>query len=180
LHVLTETVRREEMLDDAARLAIAAIGTCPDYVEQLYTFSDVAAHVEVIVAYLALLSAGTRAPLYCRQSLFFRHVDNLPARAQLQRGIIDCARPRLRAKLNLSLPPREFTLFELQTIHETEIGQPLDKRSFRRSVQSSGIVEPVGATRASNHCPAALYRFTGADPATGALTPVETDWSLRA
>jgi hypothetical protein len=99
------------------------------------------------------------------------------------RAMLRYATTRLRAKLGYSniafyFLPREFSLSELQDVYEMTLGRQLDKRNFRRRILAAGIVESVGAKRSGvNHRPAALYRFAGGDPATGALTPVETEWS---
>jgi 8-oxo-dGTP diphosphatase len=181
--MLAGTITGSEGLGDAAaRIVAAEFGTSPDYIEQLYTFSVSTSSVKVIVAYFALVSAETFTHLQGQPSLAFYPADGLPPLDEVERGIIEYALLRLRAKLSYSnigfyLLQRNFTLSELQDVYEIVIGQALDKRNFRRRILASGIVEPVGAKRASSHRPAALYRFAGADPATDALTPLETDWS---
>lgn len=173
----------ESLGDSAARIAETALMITPDYLEQLYTFSLATPRVHVIVAYFALLSADTRARLERLRGAVLHDAERLPEMSTTDQGIVEYAKTRLRAKLGYSnvgfhLVPREFTLSDLQDVYESVIGQQLDKRNFRRRVLSSGLLEPVGATRASGHRPAALYRFAGGDPATGALTPNESDWSV--
>jgi 8-oxo-dGTP diphosphatase len=167
----------------AARIAEDALGTRPDYLEQLYTFSAPAPRDAVIVAYFALLSAQTQRAVRQRAEARFVHVDDELPLPAAERMMLDYAKLRLRGKLDYSnigfhfLPP-EFTLSDLQDVYESVIGRKLDKRNFRRRVLAAQIVEPVGAKRAGTHYrPAALYRFAGGDPASGALTPTELERS---
>lgn len=75
---------------------------------------------------------------------------------------------RLRGKLayapiGFELLPTEFPLRALQEVHETILGRPLNKDSFRRRMLASGRLEATGQReRDVEHRPAALYRFSGA------------------
>jgi 8-oxo-dGTP diphosphatase len=61
--------------------------------------------------------------------------------------------------LGLNLLPEQFTLRELQEVHETLLGEKLNKPSFRRGVTSSGLVIPTDVIEESvGHRPATLYR----------------------
>lgn len=173
----------ESLGHSAARIVATALQIAPDYLEQLYTFSVARPRLAVIVSYFALLSAETRDRLERLASAELHDAENLPAMSSSDRGVVDYAKTRLRAKLGYSnvgfhLLPREFTLSDLQEVYQSVIGEQLDKRNFRRRVLGSGLLEAVGTTRASGHRPAALYRFAGGDPAIGALTPNESDWSV--
>lgn len=174
--------RGESLSDCAARLARETLSIPPDYLEQLYTFSIAGSVVQAIVAYSAILSADTRSIVTDYHGARFHHVDSLAGLGEVDRGILDYAKMRLRAKLGYSnigfyFLPGEFTLSDLQDVYESVIGGKLDKRNFRRRVMAAGIVESVGVKRATSHRPASLYRFTGGNPATDALTPGDTDWS---
>ena len=171
----------ESLSDCAARVARETLSLPPDYLEQLYTFSVAGAVVQAIVAYSAILSAGTRSAVARFSRVDFHHVDSLDGLSDVDRGILDYAKMRLRAKLGYSnigfyFLPETFTLSDLQDVYESVIGRELDKRNFRRRVLAAGIVESVGVKRQTSHRPAALYRFAGGDPATDALTPGDTDW----
>ncbi|HYI14021.1 MAG TPA: hypothetical protein VEX37_01420 [Thermomicrobiales bacterium] len=176
-------LRRDESLTDcAARVARETLSIPPDYLEQLYTFSVAGTVVQAIVAYSAILSANTRADIMRHSNAQFHHVDSLDSLSDAERGILDYAKVRLRAKLGYSnigfyFLPQEFTLSDLQDVYESVISRSLDKRNFRRRVLAAGIVEAVGVKRPTSHRPASLYRFAGGDPATDALTPGDTDWS---
>jgi 8-oxo-dGTP diphosphatase len=73
---------------------------------------------------------------------------------------------RLRGKLDYApigfqLLGDTFTLLELQRVHETVLGRPLNKDSFRRRMLASGLLDATGRTQqAVEHRPAELYRFS--------------------
>jgi 8-oxo-dGTP diphosphatase len=79
--------------------------------------------------------------------------------------ILGMAVKRLRGKLDYTpigfqLLPERFTLLELQRVHETVLGRPLNKDSFRRRMLASGLLEATGeAQKDVDHRPAELYRF---------------------
>lgn len=138
------------------------------YLEQLYTFGaperDPRGRV-VTVAYYALvpnsqiLKAGTDAS----DAAWFV-VDELPALAFDHAEIINCARNRIRNKLNYTtvgfeLLPEKFTLTELQLVYEAILGEGLDKRNFRRKILQQGIVEATKEMQKTGRKPAQLFKF---------------------
>jgi 8-oxo-dGTP diphosphatase len=92
-------------------------------------------------------------------------VNQLPPLAfdhgELLRMALEHLRRRVgEAPVGFELLPETFTLSELQTLMETIIGEPLDRRNFRRKVLELGFLEPVkGRRRIGAHRPAQLYRF---------------------
>jgi 8-oxo-dGTP diphosphatase len=80
-------------------------------------------------------------------------------------AIIALAIKRLRGKLDYSpvafqLLPEVFTLFQLQRIHEAVLGRVVNKDSFRRRMQATGLLEATGDMQEGvGHRPAALYMF---------------------
>ena len=162
-------VKKKESLDEAARRELnEETGVDQVYLEQLYTFGapdrDPRGRV-VTVAYYALvpntysLSAGTDAA----DAAWFP-VDELPQLAFDHREILEYAHQRLRNKLDYTnvgfgLLSEKFTLGELQLVHEAILGEPLDKRNFRRKVAQRGIVKPVKEWRSTGRKPAQLFRF---------------------
>jgi 8-oxo-dGTP diphosphatase len=177
----------DESIEDAANRVMAQkVGLSGVFLEQLYTFGDLRRDPRgrvVTVSYYALVDAkrfhsktapaavsaqvvvpwpgetggpvdvvdegGTPLPL------FLDHAD-----------ILGLAVKRLRGKLDYSpvgfqLLPTEFTLRQLQEIHEAVRGEPVNKDSFRRRMLASGLLEATGAhEREVVHRPAELYRFT--------------------
>ena len=73
---------------------------------------------------------------------------------------------RLRGKLayapiGFQLLPEQFTLRELQLIHEAVLGRLLNKDSFRRKMLASGDLEATGEDQSDvDHRPAEMYRFS--------------------
>jgi 8-oxo-dGTP diphosphatase len=91
-------------------------------------------------------------------------VSKLPKLAFDHGKILQYALRRLRYKLEYTavgfqfLPP-SFTLTEIQTAYQTVLGEPLDKRNFRRRILEAGILEETGVLSNSGGRPAKLYRF---------------------
>ena len=176
-------VRIDEELDAAARRELCEeTGVSgAHYLEQLYTFGGIGRDPRtrvISVTYFALLpgpesglpgvdepQAGTDA-----SEAAWWPVDKLPALAFDHAQILDLALARLRAKLGYTsvayaLLPAEFTLTDLQTIYETILGQPLDKRNFRKKMLAADILEATpNQKRDGAHRPAQLYRFTRREP----------------
>ena len=136
------------------------------FLEQLYTFCDLDGRGSIAAAYFALVDPS-RAHLAQRRAWLpaWRPVDDLPDLPFDNGRVIDYARQRLQAKLEYSnvaysLLPQEFTLSQLQRVHEAILAHPLDKRNFRKRMLSLSIVEPTGRTATEGrHRPAQLYAF---------------------
>jgi 8-oxo-dGTP diphosphatase len=175
-------VQVDEALDAAAaRLLRDKAGLEGVYIEQLRTFGEPKRDPRgrvITVAYVALLDAArfssasalkrpVRVPWKGtmggaveiheeggrRRELFLDHAL-----------IIGVAIERLRAQLGdtpigFALLPPEFTLRELQEVHEAIRGERVNKDSFRRRLLQTGFLEATGAREdAVLHRPAELYR----------------------
>jgi len=96
-------------------------------------------------------------------------IDALPELAFDHDKILRRARERLRDSLDVGdvaklLMPAEFTLSELQRAYETISGVSVDKRNFRKKVNSLGLLEPTGGEKRDGaHRPAQLYRVKTAN-----------------
>ncbi len=139
------------------------------YLEQLYTFGqhDRDPRERVItVAYYALIprdklqpKAGSDA-----QEVNWFPIKQLPKLAFDHDQIIQKALERIAAKAHYStiafqfLAP-EFTLPELQEVYQILRNETLDKRNFRKWIQSLDCLEETGKVRRNGqHRPAKLYR----------------------
>jgi 8-oxo-dGTP diphosphatase len=93
-------------------------------------------------------------------------VDGLPELAFDHAEVIEYAVWRLRNKIEYSsigfhFLPDTFTLPQLQRVYEAVLGQPIDRRNFRKKVLQAAVLEPTGSqTRSARGRPATLYRFT--------------------
>ena len=54
--------------------------------------------------------------------------------------------------------PDEFTLSELQSLHEVIIGSPLQRKSFQRRIEIAELLEETGRMSEARGRPAKLYR----------------------
>ena len=179
-------VEPTESLDAAARRALQTKASLRDvYVEQLFTFGDPRRDPRgrvVSVAYYALVDrrrfearakgepdlvvgkihvpweGETGGPVEVfaedRLRLALDHADILGMAVRRIRGKLDWS------PIGFQLLAEKFTLFDLQRVHETVLGRPLNKDSFRRRMLASGELEATGETeREVDHRPAELYRF---------------------
>ena len=138
------------------------------YLEQLYTFGapnrDPRERV-ISVAYYALVPPDRvriRAASDARDVAWFQ-LDQLPRLGFDHEQIVDMAHARLASKLQystiaLQFMPEHFTLGELQKVYETILGEPLDKRNFRKRLMALDCLKDTGQSRRNgNHRPARLY-----------------------
>ena len=159
----------EDLLDGARRELQEETGVEHAWLEQVGAFGkpDRDPRERVIsVAFCAIISsdrielrAGSDATSarwwrYTEvQGLAFDHME-IVSRAREQ--LIDRVR---RSALALQFLPSEFTLSELQRVHESILGEEIDKRNFRKWVTDLNYVEPTGGERrGGQHRPAALFR----------------------
>jgi len=164
-----------ESLDGAATRKLAnETGVSDVFLEQLYTFDHLGeGRAEIVVAYFALVDVSRtrlRSELEWRPA--WHPVRGLPRLAFENERILAYAEERLRNKLEYtnvvySLLPERFTLTEMQRVYEAILGEPMDKRNFRRRVVGLDIVRETGQTmKQGAHRPAMLYEFTSRRPMT--------------
>jgi 8-oxo-dGTP diphosphatase len=162
----------ESLQAAAQRNLVRETGVADLYLEQLFTTSGLDPHQpSVAIAYFALVEAGK---VRLRQEEAWRPawmpVAELPALAFDNNAVIEQAVRRVGAKLDYTniaygLLAEQFTLRELQTAYEAVLGEPLDRRNFRKRMISTGLIEPTGETRREGaHRPATLHRFSSREP----------------
>jgi 8-oxo-dGTP diphosphatase len=164
-------VRMAESLEEAARRELEEeTGLTRVFLEQLYTFGepdrDPRGRV-VSVAYYALVKLGdhrVKAATDAREAAWFS-VWDVPPLAFDHERIITTAHARLRAKvryqpIGFELLPPKFTLSMLQSLYETLLEQPLDKRNFRKKILSLDVLDELDEVEQDvAHRAARLYRF---------------------
>jgi len=176
-------VQLDESLDEAAaRLLRDKAGLSKVFLEQLFTFGDPRRDPRgrvITVAYFALLDAArfgkatakklqlevpwpgkTGGPVEVvgergeRADLFLDHADIIGEAVKRVRGKLDYT------PVGFQLLPDQFTLRQLQDVHEAVLGESQNKDSFRRRMLASDQLEATGAhERDVLHRPAELYRF---------------------
>ncbi|MDH3306213.1 MAG: NUDIX domain-containing protein [Acidimicrobiia bacterium] len=176
-------VEIDESLDQAAARVIAdKAGLADTFIEQLYTFGapDRDPRTRVItIAYYALVEPDRLVDLPNGVELATIDVPwegetGGPVALHLDGGAIEVAFDheaivgmvvqRLRGKLDYApvgyeLLPDEFTLHDLQRIHETVLGRSLNKDSFRRRMVATREIEGTGRRQTGvGYRPAELYR----------------------
>ncbi len=163
-------LERDTSLDDCAlRKLQDKTGVKPPYIEQLITVGNAKRDPRgwsVTVVFYALVAhqdchkhvssvSDTRwvsVTELAKLKLAFDHA-----------ALIRAAIERLRQKALYSIVPayalpREFTLGELQHLHEIILGQPLQKKSFRRRIEKAELLIDTGRERSHHGRPARLYR----------------------
>ena len=179
----------DEPLEAAARRVLAAKGRLTNlFLEQLYTFGDPRRDPRmrvITVSFYALVDRRRfEAAAPSSSALTVARVDvpwegetggpvevhvgeerSVAVLAFDHAEILGMAVKRIRGKLDYTpigfqLLGDTFTLLDLQRVHETVLGRPLNKDSFRRRMLASGQLEATGEMeREVDHRPAELYRF---------------------
>lgn len=171
----------DESLETAAhRVLREKTGLRGVFVEQLYTFGEVRRDPRmriISVAYYALVPASrlstvasptrrlAQVSVTGPEATVGLRIDGRPARAAFDHaGIVATAVVRMRGKLDYApigfeLLADEFTLLDLQRIHEAVLERPVNKDSFRRRMLAAGDIVATGARQEDvGHRPAALFR----------------------
>lgn len=164
-------VEGDESIDDAAkRQLVSKTGIQKSYLEQLATFGRVDRDPfgrVISVAYFALLPSDAHDLKTTDEygAVEWKPISKLPKLAYDHNEIIAYALKRLQAKLRYSniaysLLPNEFTLTELQKTYEIILGKILDKRNFRKKIDSLKILKKANKKRVGERSrPALLYMF---------------------
>ncbi|WP_313336468.1 NUDIX hydrolase [Sphingobium yanoikuyae] len=165
----------DEDLDAATHRVLAQkVGLSGAWLEQLYSFGDPARDPRmriVSISYFALLPADRlKAAVTGRNDLRLVPVDVYETPLAFDHdAIVDLARARLQGKLAytpvaLALLPDQFTLRDLQEVHEAILATRLNKPAFRRRMLDSGWIEGTGEKEtAGAFRPAELFRQTHCD-----------------
>jgi 8-oxo-dGTP diphosphatase len=157
----------DETLDAAAlRIARAALGTTPTWMDQIGAFGDGNGHpgsADLSVAFVGVVPPGTEPPN--EDDARWAPLGSLPSVSSRHRTIAGAAFDTLRSRLErypvaFRLLPATFTLSELQHTYELLLSRKLHKASFRRALQTAGLVQATGEWRSEGRGrPAQLFRY---------------------
>ncbi len=164
-------VKANKSVDNSAKRNLnSKTGLNNIFLEQLYTFGEVNRDPfgrVVSVAYFSLIpDAGIKLKTTQEyKDVKWFSVNDLPELAYDHKKILKLAVKRLRSKLEYTniacnLLPCEFTLSDLQGIYDLILNKKIDKRNFRKKIESIKLVEDTGKkTLGTAYRPAKLYRF---------------------
>ncbi|TVQ17381.1 MAG: NUDIX domain-containing protein [Spirochaetaceae bacterium] len=164
-------VQMDEELEAAAlRELEEETGVRDLYVEQLGAFGtpgrDPRERV-ITIAYLAIVNLfdhPVTAATDARNAGWFA-LDELPRLAFDHEQILEAALERLRTNVRkepvvFEFLPEKFTLRQVQSLYEAILGEPLDKRNFRKKLQATGLIVPLDEVEMDvAHRAAQLHRF---------------------
>lgn len=123
----------------------------------------------ISIGYYALVEHSTviPAPDLLTEECRWWSLEQIPMLLFDHNHIIDVALQALRKQLNdqpiSHLLPESFTIPELQRLHETILGQPLDARNFYKKMMASDLLVRLSERRVGTpHKAPYLYRFKSA------------------
>jgi 8-oxo-dGTP diphosphatase len=164
-------VKMDEDLETSARRELQEeTGVTKLYLEQLRSYGDPGRDPRervITVAWFAIVNLfdhTLKADTDAREARWFG-LDSLPTLAFDHQNIVADALARLRGKLRyqplgFEFLPKKFTLTQLQKLYETILGEPMDKRNFRKKILSTGLLVPLDEVESGvAHRAAQFYQF---------------------
>ena len=163
-------VRRDESVDDAARRVLRDLTGLEDiYMEQVHAFGAIdrdPGERVISVAYYALLGPDEyNLDLLEKHEAVWVEIGNLPELGFDHPLMVKKTLELIRVKfshepIGFNLLPAMFTLTQLQSLYETILGTPLDKRNFRKRVAEMQCIEKTEyIDKTGSRRGASLYRF---------------------
>ena len=160
----------KESLDDAAhRTLLELTGLDEMYMRQVGAFGEVdrdPGDRVVSIAYCALINVKDYDDsLREKYGLEWGTLDKLPEMYSDHRIMIHNAVMQLRRRiynrpLSFNLLPEMFTLTQLQHVFEAVLGEPIDKRNFRKRIKQTDFVQQTDIIDyTTSRSGAMLYRF---------------------
>lgn len=133
----------ESVSQSASRVLTELTGLQKVYMQQLGAFGEVErdpGERVVSIAYYALINVNEYdAELSEEHNAQWFDINEIPQLCFDHNEMVRQARENLKTRLHsepigYNLLPKYFTLSQLQALHESIIGMPIDKRNFRRSI----------------------------------------------
>lgn len=165
-----DLIQREESLENAAqRVLLQRTGLSNLYLEQVNTFSHPDRHPlgrVISTAYYSLMQLSDyQISPFEYEDVYWLDICEIDKMAFDHKDILDVCLNRLKKTvkekpIGFHLLPSKFTLLELQSLYEVILGVKLDKRNFRRKLNSLNIlIEHKELQTDVSHRPAKLYSF---------------------
>jgi 8-oxo-dGTP diphosphatase len=144
-------IKAQENAEEAASRVLSALtGIESPYLDQLRLFSavdrDLGQRV-LSIAYYALVNvADYDRELVFQHNAYWRNINDLPDLIFDHSDMVKQALKRLRRKastepVGFNLLPERFTVPQLQALYEAIYGRNIDKRNFRKKIQSMDFLE---------------------------------------
>jgi 8-oxo-dGTP diphosphatase len=146
-------IKEHESAGEAAsRVLFSLTGLSQLYMEQLNIFTkenrDPGQRV-LSIAYYALVNVEDYdRNLVLQHNAYWRNINDLPALIFDHDEMVQSALKRLRRKastepLGFNLLPEKFTVPQLQSLYEAIYGRSIDKRNFRKKIQTMDFLEKL-------------------------------------
>ncbi len=163
-------VKDGESVDDAAKRVLVELTGLEDvYMEQVGAFGEVdrdPGERVVSVAYYALINFDEYDRLRVMEhNAQWISINDMPPLSFDHPQMIAKARELMRQKVShepigFNLLPKLFTLTQLQSLHETILGETVDKRNFRKRISDMDCIEKTDQIdKTGSRRGAALYKF---------------------
>jgi 8-oxo-dGTP diphosphatase len=144
-------IQANESSEEAAtRVLTSLTGLNTLYMEQFHLFSSVnrdPGQRVLSVAYYALVNVEDYdRELVTKHNAYWRNINDLPELIFDHSEMVQLALKRLRHKastepVGFELLPEQFTVPQLQALYEAIYGRSIDKRNFRKKIQSMNFLE---------------------------------------
>jgi len=170
MSIVGDLVRSDENLDQAAtRILEQRTGLANLYMEQVKAFSEPKRHPlgrVITLAYYSLIKIKDYIIVdkEHKQPKWI-NIEDIGDLAFDHNEIVSTCLESLQKKvrehpIGFSLLPKKFSLMQLQNLYETVLGIELDKRNFRRKLNSLKLLIDLGENQKEvSHRPAKLYSF---------------------
>jgi len=169
--LLGDIVHPNETTDEAAyRVLVERTGISNIYLEQVQAFSAPNRHPlgrVITISYYSLIQIDQTFldHVAAHPDLILKSVNEVHTLAFDHKLIMDTCLTKLQKNLRehplgFKLLPSRFTLLQLQNLYESVLGITLDKRNFRRKMNTLGILKESGEIESDvPHRPAKYYYF---------------------
>ena len=163
-------VNEHESVDEAAgRVLTELTGLEHVYMDQIGAFGDLdrdPGERVISIAYYALIDINKHDNELVRaHNAYWVPMDQVPELIFDHNKMVRKALSVMRNKssdqpIGMKLLPKEFTLSKLQRLYEAILGEPLDKRNFRKRIAEMDYIEKTDKIdKTESRKGAALYRF---------------------